>query len=160
MKTLEELFEQQIIDLYSAETQIIEFLPILIKNSTDLRLKSGFQAFLKETIEQKKRLDKICMELKLHINNLIFYPMKGLIDETKKFISLKSVKEVMDAGLLDEFQRIVHFQIAGYTTVVLHSKNLELDNIMGLLRHTLDKKYGEDDRLSDIDNDESSELYF
>ena len=46
---LDDLFEDQIKDLYSAENQIIKALPKMAKNSTSPQLRTAFEKHLEET---------------------------------------------------------------------------------------------------------------
>lgn len=56
MKTLEDLFEHQLKDLYSAEKQLIEALPKMVDNAKDAKLKKAFESHLEETKTHKTRL--------------------------------------------------------------------------------------------------------
>lgn len=153
MTTLEELFEHQLKDLYSAESQLIEALPKMVKNATDKKLKKAFEDHLEETKEQKKRLEKICSELGIDPKGETCKAMKGLIKEAEDFIENDPEDEVMDAGLIAEAQRVEHYEISGYGTAVRYAKELGHDNIMGILKQTLDEEYGADDKLTDIAED-------
>ena len=47
--TLEELFVEQLQDLYSAETQLIKALPAMAKAAHSPALKAGFEGHLEQT---------------------------------------------------------------------------------------------------------------
>jgi phage terminase small subunit len=57
--TLHELLKHELKDLYSAEAQIIEALPGMIKKASDKRLKTALKEHLDVTTKQKDRLDNI-----------------------------------------------------------------------------------------------------
>ncbi len=152
MKTLEELFRRKICELFSAEKHVIALLPKVSKHTTNKELKCEYELCLTETTNQKNRLQKICKELELNTTDNPCAAMEVLVAETENFIDLKTVSPVMDAGILAQFQSILHYEIANYASVVSFSKKLKLDNILGLLRQSLDEKYGQDDRLCEIDN--------
>ena len=59
MKTLEDLFEHELKDLYSAEKQFIEAMPKMMQAATDSRLKRVFEKHLEETKAQKQRLEQV-----------------------------------------------------------------------------------------------------
>src|SRR2546423_6221915 len=59
MINLKDLLKHEIMDLYSAEEQIIEALPAMIEKANNTNLKKALQEHLKITEEQKKRLDKV-----------------------------------------------------------------------------------------------------
>src|SRR5688572_4529065 len=59
MKNLQSLLKHELEDLYSAETQMIESLPLMINNAQDRLLKKALTEHLKVTRRQKSRLDKV-----------------------------------------------------------------------------------------------------
>ena len=63
MKNLQDLFEHQLKDLYSAESQLLKALPKMHKAASDEKLKKAFEKHTKETEEHKKRLEEVCDEL-------------------------------------------------------------------------------------------------
>jgi ferritin-like metal-binding protein YciE len=66
MKNLEELFEHQLQDLYSAEDQLTKALPKMPKKAKDPKLKKAFEDHLEETKEHKNRLKEICDEFSIN----------------------------------------------------------------------------------------------
>lgn len=56
---LKDLLKHEIIDLYSAEEQIIEALPMMIEKAGNDKLKAALQEHLRITEEQKNRLDEV-----------------------------------------------------------------------------------------------------
>lgn len=83
MKTLEDLFEHQLKDLYSAETQLVDALPKMAKKATDNKLKAAFEEHLEVTKGQKNRLETICKELNISPKGETCKAMEGLIREAK-----------------------------------------------------------------------------
>ncbi len=150
MKTLEELFEHQIKDLYSAEKQLIEALPKMESNATNSDLKEAFASHLEETRGQKKRLEEICEELDISPNGEKCKAMEGLIKEAESFIEEAGSDDVMDAGLIAEAQRVEHYEISGYGTAVRYAQELGYDDIADKLQETLDEEYDADQKLDDL----------
>lgn len=150
MKTLEDLFEHQLQDLYSAENQLIKALPEMAKNANDSKLKEAFEHHLEETKEQKERLESICKTLKISPDGEKCKAMEGLIKEAKSFIEKAAAEEVMDAGLVSEAQRVEHYEIAGYGTAVRYAKELGHKDIAQTLQTTLDEEYDADNTLDKL----------
>jgi ferritin-like metal-binding protein YciE len=148
MRTLQDLFEHQLKDLYSAEKQLIEALPKMVENAKDSKLKKAFEEHLKETKEQKARLEEICEELGIDPSGETCKAMEGLIKEAEGFIKEKKDDDVTNAGLIAEAQRIEHYEISGYGTAVRYAKELGHDNIAKKLKMTLDEEYGADEKLN------------
>lgn len=150
MKNLEELFEHQLQDLYSAEDQLTKALPKMAENASDAKLKKAFEDHLKETKEHKKRLEEICKELDIDPDKETCKAMKGLIKEAEDFIKEVKDKDVKNAGLIAEAQRVEHYEISGYGTAVRYAKELGHTEIAKKLQKTLDEEYKADQLLDDL----------
>lgn len=140
-------------DLHSAETQLTEALPTMAKKANDSKLQQAFESHLKETREHKSRLEAICKELDYSLNGEKCKAMEGLIREAKDFISEADTDEVMDAGLIAEAQRVEHYEIAGYGTLIRYAKELGHNDVVDKLQMTLDEEYGADDKLTKLAED-------
>ncbi|HRE78462.1 MAG TPA: ferritin-like domain-containing protein [Flavobacterium sp.] len=150
MKTLQDLFEHQLKDLFSAESQLLEALPKMAENANDSMLKKAFEDHLEETKEQKKRLGEICDSLNVSPEGETCKAMKGLIAEAESFMKEVEDKHLMDAGLIAEAQRVEHYEISGYGTVVRYAKELGHDDVAAKLQKTLDEEYGANEKLNKL----------
>ncbi|WP_298245987.1 ferritin-like domain-containing protein [uncultured Christiangramia sp.] len=150
MKNLKDLFEHQLKDLYSAETQLLKALPKMAENATDAKLKKAFEAHLEETREHQQRLEEVCKELEMKPTGETCKAMKGLIAEAEAFLKEDAEKPVRDAGLIADAQRVEHYEIAGYGTVVRYAKELGYDSIAKKLQKTLDEEYKADEKLDKL----------
>src|SRR5680860_71171 len=150
MKNLEQLFEHQLKDLYSAEKQLIEALPKMAEKANDSKLKDAFESHLEETKGHKKRLEEICDELDIEPTGETCKAMEGLIKEAKSFIDEAEDDDVMDAGLIAEAQRVEHYEISGYGTAVRYAKELGHKKLAEKLQKTLDEEYDADNKLDKL----------
>lgn len=150
MKTLEDLFENQLKDLYSAESQLIDALPGMIKKANNNRLKEAFESHFEETKEQKERLEGICRVLKISPEGERCRAMEGLIKEAKSLMESTTTDEVMDAALIAEAQRVEHYEIAGYGTAVRYAKELGHSKVAETLQISLDEEYDADNTLDKL----------
>ncbi|HET8855738.1 MAG TPA: ferritin-like domain-containing protein [Salinimicrobium sp.] len=150
MKNLKDLFEHELKDLHSAESQLIKALPKLQKKAKDDKLRMAFEKHLKETEEHKKRIEEICDELGIKPTGETCKAMKGLVEEAESFIKEDVDDDVMDAGLIAEAQRVEHYEISGYGTAVRFAKELGHDKIASKLQKTLDEEYKTDDLLTEM----------
>src|SRR5690606_37349511 len=121
MKNLEELFEHQLQDLYSAEDQLTKALPKMAKKAKDSKLKKAFEDHLEETKEHKKRVKEICDELDIDAKGETWKAMKGLIKEAEGFMDEADNEDVLHAGMIAEAQRVEHYEISGYGTAVRYA---------------------------------------
>lgn len=150
MKTLEDLFEHQIQDLYSAEEQLIEALPKMAKKSNDEKLEKALNNHLEETKTHLNRLKSICDRLGIQGQEEKCLAMEGLIREAEHFMKEDMEQDVLDAGIVAEAQRIEHYEISAYGTAARFAKELGYDDIADTLKSTLDEEYHADDKLTKI----------
>lgn len=150
MRNLQDLFEHQLKDLYSAESQLIKAMPKMQKKANDEKLKQSLEKHLEETKEQKNRIKEICTELGIKPTGEECKAMKGLIEEAESFLKEKADGDVRDAGIIAEAQRIEHYEISGYGTAVRYAKELGHKEIAKKLQQTLDEEYNTDQNLNKL----------
>ncbi|MGJ8592668.1 MAG: ferritin-like domain-containing protein [Aquaticitalea sp.] len=153
MKTLQDLFEHEIKDLYSAEKQLTEALPNMVKAASDKKLQKAFSDHLEETKVHFSRIHSICEKLDLNPTSTKCKAMEGLIEECDGMIKEDADKEVKDAGLIACAQRVEHYEISGYGTAVRYAKELGHGDIAKELQKTLDQEYNADSTLNDMAED-------
>ncbi len=149
ISTLHELFLEQLKDLYSAETQLIEALPEMAEAAHAKALKKGFEAHLEQTKEHARRIEQIFTNLgEGEPTGKTCQAMKGLIKEGKETISEDATPAVKDAALIAAAQRVEHYEIAGYGTVRTYATLLGHDDAAALLQKTLDEEAATDQKLT------------
>ena len=162
MVNLFELLEHEVEDLYSAEEQLIEALPLMAEGATNRELKRTITEHLRITKAQKKRLDAVRKALKSEMGvngeqrsgflDRIFgggtkcKGMEGLITEGNKILSEDMEPEVKDAAIIAASQKIEHYEISGYGTARAYARQLGLREVERLLNETL-KEEGMADKL-------------
>ncbi len=150
LKNLQDLLEHQVKDLYSAESQIIAALPKMVNKATNQKLKDAFNSHLKETEEQKARLEEICNKMGIKPGGEKCKAMEGIIKEAASFMDEKAEQAVMDAGLIAEAQRIEHYEITGYGTAHRYAAQLGHKEVADLLAKTLEEEKDADETLNDL----------
>lgn len=165
MKDLKDLLKHEVMDLYSAEEQIIEAMPKMIQKAAAPALKTALQEHLQITEKQKLRLDEVqsllrdkdekAPESKRGFLSGLFgggghkcKGTQGLIEECEKLVSEPMNAEVMDAAIIGCAQKIEHYEICGYGTAKAFALELGLDRVAALLDETLKEEYDADDRLT------------
>ena len=148
--TLEELFIEQLQDLYSAENQLIKALPAMAKAAHSPTLKAGFEGHFEQTKEHAARLEQIFAELGKEADGKKCQAMLGLIKEGKEMISEKASAEIKDVGLIAAAQRVEHYEIAGYGCVRTYAKILGHVDAAKTLQTTLDEEAATDKKLTVI----------
>jgi len=150
LNSLQDLFVEDLKDLYSAETQLTKALPKMAKAATDPDLKQAFQTHLAETEVQIERLEKILEELDESPKGKKCKAMEGLIEEGKELMDEDAEPEVLDAGLIGAAQKVEHYEIAGYGTVRTYAQMLGNDEAARLLQQTLDEEGMTDKKLTKL----------
>lgn len=150
MDTLNELFEDQIKDLYSAEKQLLKALPKMAKKATTPELKSGFEKHLKQTEGHVERLTKIAEMWEFKPTGKKCKAMEGLIEEGQEVISEKGEKAVIDVALIAAAQRIEHYEISAYGSARTMAERLGCKDSAALLDKTLNEESETDKLLTTI----------
>ncbi|MGH9523776.1 MAG: ferritin-like domain-containing protein [Terriglobales bacterium] len=147
LETLHHLFIDELQDLYSVETQLIEALPKMAEKAQSPELKRAFETHLQQTRRQKERLDQIFDQIQgVDRDDKTCKGMKGIIDENEKMIKDAKDADVRDAGMIAGAQRVEHYEISGYGTARTYAQLLNRPEVARLLQETLDEEK-ETDRL-------------
>jgi ferritin-like metal-binding protein YciE len=147
---MEELFVDELKDLYSAEKQITKALPKMVRGATSAELKDAFQSHLDETMGQVTRLEKAFEILGKSPKGKTCVGMKGVLAEGSEMLEDTKKGEVRDAGLISAAQRVEHYEMAGYGSAREFAKLLGLKEIAGLLEETLAEEKAADKKLTGI----------
>ncbi len=150
LENLEQLFLQELRDLYDAEDQITEALPKMIEAANHEELKSALQQHLEVTRQQIQRLENIFETLGEDASGQTCKGMKGVIKEGDDIVSQGGDHATVDAGIISAAQRVEHYEMAGYGTVRTYAELLGQKKIASLLQQTLDEEREADETLSQI----------
>src|SRR3954467_13052628 len=106
MESLQDLFVDQLKDLYNAENQLIKALPKMAKAATNEELKSAFQTHLEETRVHAERIEQIMKDMGENPKGKKCKAMEGLVEEGKEALQEFDDEEVLDAALIAAAQRV------------------------------------------------------
>lgn len=147
---LEELYCDQLRDLYSAETQLIAALPEMASAASNQDLREGFTKHLEETREHRVRLDLICARRGIDPEGEDCDAMRGLIKEARKHVGETLGGEVRDAVLIASANRVEHYEIAAYGVTRAFANALGYEDDAKLLGESLDEEADTDEALTKI----------
>ncbi|MBZ9713483.1 ferritin-like domain-containing protein [Deinococcus multiflagellatus] len=148
MKNLHDLYVEQLKDLYSAETQLVEALPKMAQAASNPQLQQGFLKHLGQTQQQVQRLESVFADLGMAPGGHTCKAMQGLIAEGNEMIQEQAAPEVKDAGLIACAQRVEHYEIAGYGTVARYAEVLGQQGHLEVLRVTENEEKATDKELT------------
>jgi len=134
---LNELFIDSLKDIYWAEKALTKALPKMAKNATTPNLISGLEEHLTVTEEQIARLEKVFELAGKKAVAKKCEAMDGLIKEGQDIMESTQPGPVRDAGIIAASQKIEHYEIATYGTLVAFAKTLGMDDAAALLEQTL-----------------------
>jgi ferritin-like metal-binding protein YciE len=151
LQSLEDVLQEQIADLHSAEKQLVAALPAMADAASDDKLKQAIRQHLEETREHVRRLDEVERGLGMSDNGAEeCEAMAGLIREGKEIVSAEGMPQAKDAALIAAAQRVEHYEIAAYGTARALAGELGHDDAKDLLGATLDEESHANELLTKI----------
>lgn len=150
IENMDDLFLEQIADLYDAEQRLVKALPKMSEATTSPVLRQAFDSHLKETKGHVQRLEQVFQTLGKQPKGQTCDAMKGLIEEGEDMIGDTELSPLRDAGLIAAANRVEHYEIAAYGSVRAFAKELGLNDAANLLEATLNEEKSADEKLTSI----------
>ena len=149
-KTLENLFEDTLRDIYYAERQILKTLPKMAKAANSEKLAAGFEHHHEETEVHIERLEKVFEMLDKRPRGKTCDAILGIIEEGKEIMDEYKGTVALDAGLAAAAQAVEHYEIARYGTLVTWANQLGMTDAARLFEQTLAEEKATDEKLSQL----------
>lgn len=150
VKTVQDLFVEELRDIYHAERQITKALPKMVKAASSPELKQAFELHLEQTRGQIERLDQVFEHLDLPKRAKKCEAMEGLLEEARSTMEEIEDDAVLDVGMIINAQKVEHYEIAGYGSLVALAKQLGHSEVASLLAATLEEEKETDQKLSQV----------
>jgi ferritin-like metal-binding protein YciE len=149
--SLQTLLVEQLKDVYDAEKRLTKAIPKLAKAASSDELRSALQSHLSETEEHVSRLEEAFELLEERPKSKPCAGMRGLIEEGETH-SKEDYEDdgLRDAVIIGSAQRVEHYEIAAYGTMIAHARLLGLDEVVSLLGMTLEEEKAADQKLTEI----------
>ena len=148
---LKELFIEELRDIYWAEKHLTKALPKMRKMATSEELAAAFEEHLAVTEEQIVRCEQVFEMLGLTPRAKKCEAMEGLVKEAQGIMEeLPKGSAVIDAGLIIAGQKVEHYEIAAYGSLVQLAKTMGENEIADLLQLTLDEEKQTDQLLTEL----------
>ncbi len=154
LPSIDKLLEDQLKDIYSAETQLVKALPKMAKRASAAGLKNAFTSHLQETKHQVERLNQIGQTLGIKLTGKKCKAMEGLVEEGAEVLEAEGPGPIIDAALIAAAQRVEHYEISAYGSARALATHLGHDEVVGLLEETLEEESAADEKLTSICEDE------
>jgi ferritin-like metal-binding protein YciE len=150
IKTMTDLFIEELRDIYHAERQLVRALPKVAKAATAQELKNGVLRHLEQTKGQVERLEQVFESLDTRARGRPCEAMQGLIEEAQEMIEEHMPGELLDVALIAGAQKIEHYEIASYGSLIAYAKALGHQEAQRLLEETLAEEKDTDSKLTQL----------
>jgi ferritin-like metal-binding protein YciE len=148
--SLQELYIDELRDLYNAETQLVKALPKMAKAASNDQLRKAFEEHLSQTEEHVSRLEQIFEELERKPSGKKCLGMEGLVKEGSETMKEDYADALKDVAIIGAAQRVEHYEMAGYGTVRALAKLLGETDHVSLLEQTLEEEKQADQKLNQL----------
>jgi ferritin-like metal-binding protein YciE len=156
-KTLDDLFEETLKDIFYAEKKILTALPKMAKAAQSDGLKAAFEKHEKQTEEHVARLEKVFALIDTAPRGKKCEAIEGIIEEGAEIIKAFKGAPALDAGLVSSAQAVEHYEIARYGTLKRWAEMMGLDDAVALLDETLSEEKDTDAALTELADAQANE---
>src|ERR1700761_573298 len=148
---LNELFVDELKDIYWAEKHLASALPKMIKGATSEDLKNTISTHLEETKNQIPRLETVFESVGEKAVAKKCLAMEGLLKEATELLEdTEKGTEVRDVAIISAAQKVEHYEIASYGTLRTLAGTLGYSEAQGLLDETLAEEKNADSLLTQV----------
>ncbi len=154
-KTLNDVFQDTIKDIYNSEQQLLKAMPKLQDAAQNPRLKEAIGKHITQTEEHVRRVEQVCQKLGFDPGGVVCQATVGLVKEAQEHIEEFAGNAAGDAAIIACAQKNEHYEIANYGTVITWAEELGVDDdVIELLEQTLEEEEETDDLLTEIAEEE------
>jgi ferritin-like metal-binding protein YciE len=150
MKTLQDLFEDALRDIYYAEKKILDALSEMAGAAVEKQSKNAFTVHHDQTEGQIDRLNQVFEMIGQEAKGKVCPAIDGILKESKEVLKDYGDSPALDAGLIAVAQAVEHYEIARYGTLVTWAGQLGLNDAADILDETLQEEKLTDDVLTQL----------
>ena len=147
---LHDLFLDELADMLHAEKQITKALPKLIKAVESDELRGALEDHLEETQNQISRIEEVFATLDEKSKTKACKGMQGILEEGEEMLTEMKGTAALDASVIAGAQKVEHYEIASYGTLVAWAEEMGHDKATQLLKESLDEEKAADERMTEI----------
>ena len=148
---LEKFFIDELKDIYWAEKHLVKALGKLAKKATTEELQQAFEDHQAATEEHVERLEQVFEMFGTKAQAKKCEAMAGLTAEADNIIEdTESGTMTRDVGLIIAAQKVEHYEIATYGSLVQLANTMNLSEIAEILEQTLEEEKETDQLLTSI----------
>lgn len=140
MKTLRDLFLNELADIYDAEHRIAKALPKMAKAATSAPLKKAFELHLKQTEGHAKKVEEVFACFDREPKAKTCDATAGLLKEGEEMAKTFAGSPAINATLIAAAQKVEHYEMATYGCLHEWAKLLGNKKAAALLQEILDEE--------------------
>lgn len=152
MGSLEEVYFDQLQDLWSANTQSLEIVNELGRAASNKALSEALIDGANGISDGIEKVAELCNAHDIDPNGEHCKGMEGLVKEARAHVldAEFSDDDARNAMIITQYQRMVHYALAGYGCLVAFANRLGEDGDGAVLQDCLDSTYDGDRRMTEI----------
>jgi ferritin-like metal-binding protein YciE len=150
MKTMQNLFEDGLKDIYYAEQKILDALSQMADAASEEPTQKAFGLHRKQTEEQIGRLEQVFKMIGQEPKGKTCPAIDGILKEGQEVLKDYADSPALDAGLIAAAQAVEHYEMARYGTLATWAGQLGLTDAADLLEETLEEEKLTDDLLTQL----------
>lgn len=144
------MLEDQLADIYYAEKKLTKAIPKMAKAAQNEELKQGFLKHAEETQGHVQRCEQAFEMLGKPAKAKKCEAIEGLTKEADELAADYKGSKAIDAALIDAAQKVEHYEIATYGSLIAWARQLGNDDVADLLEETLNEEKGCNETLTEL----------
>lgn len=150
MKTLQDLFLDEVADMYDAERRIVKALPKMAKAATCDKLKKAILSHLKETEGHVRKLEQVFQSFNKKAKGKTCEATVGLLKEGDEIAADFKGSPAINAGLISAAQKVEHYEMASYGCLHEWAGLLGNQKAADLLEEILGQEKAANEKLTEL----------
>ena len=152
LNSLKDIYHDQLQDLWSANTQALEVVTELGRAASDKTLSEALIDATTGLSDGIAEIEGICNRHDIAPDGEHCKGMEGLVKEARAHVLEEDFgsDDARDAMIITQYQRMVHYGLAGYGCLLAFASRLGEDGDGAILQRCLDNTYDGDRRMTDI----------
>jgi ferritin-like metal-binding protein YciE len=141
IKSLQEKFSHELRDIYDAEHQFLQGQEMMLKKTSDSKLKQMITEHIAQTKQQIRNLEEVFDVLGEQPQREMCDGAKGLLSEGQKLLKeTEGADKVQDCAIADAASKIEHYEIASYRGLITAADLMGQRGIVSLLQQNLEQE--------------------
>jgi ferritin-like metal-binding protein YciE len=157
MKTLRDLFLEELSDMYDSEQRIVKALPDLIEATTCPELKGALQSHLQETEGHIDKLERVFEAFGEKAKSTKCPAIVGILSEGGELVSKNKKSPALNAAIICAGQKVEHYEIATYGCLHSWAEMLGNDEAAVILEEILNEEKTADRTLNNLAMEKNEE---